>query len=53
MEVSNLGGSPSGCFADIFALGLRATSADGSTIYAAGPDSSWQYAGRPVAAAEA
>jgi hypothetical protein len=41
------GGSPSGCFADIFALGLRATSADGSLIYAAGPDSSWQYADDP------
>jgi hypothetical protein len=42
------GGGPSGCFADIFALGLRATSADGSTIYAAGPDSSWQYADDPT-----
>ena len=41
------GGSPSGCFSDIFALGLRATSADGATVYAAGPDSSWQYADDP------
>jgi len=41
------GGSPSGCFADIFAFGLRATSVDGSTVYAAGPDSSWQYADDP------
>jgi hypothetical protein len=41
------GGSPSGCFADIYALGLRATSADGATVFAAGPDSSWQYADDP------
>ena len=41
------GGSPSGCFSDIFAIGLTATSADGSTVYAAGPDYSWQYADDP------
>jgi len=42
-----LGGSPSGCFSDIFAINLKATSADGSTAYAAGPDYSWQYADDP------
>jgi hypothetical protein len=41
------GGSPSGCFADIFAISLRATSADESYVFAAGPDSSWQYADDP------
>jgi hypothetical protein len=41
------GGGPTGCFADIFALGLKATSADGSTAFAAGPDASWQYADDP------
>lgn len=41
------GGSPSGCFSDIFAIGLKATSADGSTSFAAGPDYSWQYADDP------
>jgi hypothetical protein len=41
------GGSPSGCFSDIFAIGLTATSADGSTVYSAGPDYSWQYADDP------
>jgi Cysteine rich repeat len=41
------GGSPSGCFADIFAINLRANSADESTVFAAGPDYSWQYADDP------
>jgi hypothetical protein len=41
------GGSPSGCFSDIYAIGLRATSADGATVFAAGPDYSWQYADDP------
>jgi hypothetical protein len=41
------GGSPSGCFSDIFAVNLTATSADGSMIYAAAPDYSWQYADDP------
>jgi hypothetical protein len=41
------GGSPSGCFSDIFAIGLNATSADGATSFAAGPDYSWQYADDP------
>ena len=41
------GGSPSGCYADIFALNVRASSADDSTVFAAGPDSSWQYADDP------
>ena len=41
------GGSPSGCFSDLYAINLQATSADGSTIFAAGPDYSWQYADDP------
>jgi Cysteine rich repeat len=41
------GGSPSGCFSDIYAINLQATSADGSTIFAAAPDYSWQYADDP------
>jgi hypothetical protein len=41
------GGSPSGCFSDIYAINLLATSADGFTRYAAGPDYSWQYADDP------
>jgi hypothetical protein len=41
------GGSPSGCFADIYALSLRATNEDESTVFAAGPDYSWQYADDP------
>ncbi len=43
----SLGGSPSGCFSDLFAIHLKATSADGSSIFAAGPDYSWQYADDP------
>jgi hypothetical protein len=41
------GGSPSGCFADIFAMSLRASNEDESTVFAAGPDYSWQYADDP------
>jgi Cysteine rich repeat len=41
------GGSPSGCFSDIYAIALRAASADGATVFSAGPDSSWQYADDP------
>jgi hypothetical protein len=41
------GGSPSGCFSDIFAINLQATSADGVTGFSAGPDYSWQYADDP------
>jgi hypothetical protein len=41
------GGSPSGCYADIFAINLQAMSADESTAFAAGPDFSWQYADDP------
>jgi hypothetical protein len=41
------GGSPSGCYADIFAISLKATTADESTGFAAGPDYSWQYADDP------
>jgi hypothetical protein len=43
----NMGGSPSGCFADLFAISLKATSPDESTAFAAGPDYSWQYADDP------
>jgi hypothetical protein len=41
------GGSPSGCFSDIYAINLMATSADGSNDFAAAPDYSWQYADDP------
>src|ERR1700733_14863097 len=41
------GGSPSGCLSDLYAINLQATSADGSTIFAAAPDYSWQYADDP------
>jgi Cysteine rich repeat len=41
------GGSPSGCFSDIYAINLKATSADGATVFAAAPDYSWQYADDP------
>ncbi len=43
----SFGGSPSGCYSDIFAIHLNASSADGSTVFAAGPDYSWQYADDP------
>jgi hypothetical protein len=42
-----LGGSPSGCFADLYAMSLKANSADESAAFAAGPDYSWQYADDP------
>ena len=41
------GGSPSGCFSDIFAMHLKASSPDDSTAFSAGPDYSWQYADDP------
>lgn len=41
------GGSPTGCFSDIFATHLRASSPDESTFFQAGPDYSWQYADDP------
>jgi hypothetical protein len=41
------GGSPSGCFADMYALSLKASSPDQTTAFAAGPDYSWQYADDP------
>jgi hypothetical protein len=41
------GGGPGGCFADLYAIALRATSADEATVFAAGPDDSWQYADDP------
>jgi hypothetical protein len=43
-----VGGSPSGCFCDIFALSLKASSPDESTSFAAAPDYSWQYADDPT-----
>jgi hypothetical protein len=41
------GGGSTGCFADIYAISLRATSADESMLFAAGPDTTWQYADDP------
>ena len=41
------GGSQSGCFADLFALVITATSADGSTKFQTAPDYTWQYADDP------
>jgi len=43
-----VGGSPSGCYANLFALSLTATSPDQTTAFAAGPDYSWQYADDPT-----
>ncbi len=45
----SFGGSPSGCFADLFALVITATSADGSTKFQTAPDYTWQYADDPAA----
>jgi len=42
-----MGGAKSGCFADMFALNIVATSADGATIFQTVPDYSWQYADDP------
>jgi len=42
-----LGGGKGGCFADLFALTMTATSPDGSTRFQAAPDYSWQYADDP------
>jgi hypothetical protein len=42
------GGSQSGCFADLFALVITATSADGSTKFQTAPDYTWQYADDPA-----
>jgi hypothetical protein len=42
-----VGGSPSGCYSDMFAINMKAASTDGSTSYAAAPDYSWQYADDP------
>jgi hypothetical protein len=41
------GGSPSGCYSDLFAIHLRASSPDDATFFSAGPDYSWQYADDP------
>jgi hypothetical protein len=42
------GSSQSGCFADLFALVITATSADGSTKFQTAPDYTWQYADDPA-----
>jgi hypothetical protein len=42
-----LGGGKGGCFADLFALSMKATSADGAIVFQAAPDYSWQYADDP------
>lgn len=42
-----LGGAKGGCFADLFAMNIQATSPDGSTIFQMVPDYSWQYADDP------
>ena len=41
------GGGKSGCFADLFAVNIVATSPDGATIFQSVPDYSWQYADDP------
>jgi hypothetical protein len=42
------GGALTGCFADIYAIHLKASSPDDSTFFSAGPDYSWQYADDPA-----
>lgn len=42
-----MGGGKGGCFADLFALSMKATSADGAIVFQAAPDYSWQYADDP------
>jgi hypothetical protein len=42
-----LGGGKGGCFADLFALSLEATSLDGAVKFQVAPDYSWQYADDP------
>ena len=42
-----VGGSPSGCYSDMFAINMKAASTDGSTSFSAAPDYSWQYADDP------
>jgi hypothetical protein len=46
-NVSFGAGSPTGCYSDIFATHLQASSPDDSTKFQAGPDSSSQYADDP------
>jgi hypothetical protein len=43
----SLGGGKGGCFSDLFAVSMQATSPDGSVVFQAGPDYSWQYADDP------
>lgn len=42
-----LGGGKGGCFSDLFALSMQATSPDGSIVFQGAPDYSWQYADDP------
>jgi hypothetical protein len=42
-----LGGGKGGCFADLFAISIQATSPDGFINFQAAPDYSWQYADDP------
>lgn len=42
-----MGGGKGGCFADLFAVSMQATSPDGSTTFQTAPDYSWQYADDP------
>jgi hypothetical protein len=41
------GGGKGGCFADLFALSIEATSPDGSIKFQVAPDYSWQFADDP------
>jgi hypothetical protein len=43
-----LGGGKGGCFSDLFALSMQATSPDGSITFQVAPDYSWQYADDPA-----
>ena len=42
-----LGGAKGGCFADLFAMTMQATSPDGSIVFQGAPDYTWQYADDP------
>ncbi len=42
-----LGGAKGGCFADLFAMNIQATSPDGSIVFQGAPDYTWQYADDP------
>ena len=42
-----LGGGKGGCFADLFAMTIQATSSDSSIVFQGVPDYTWQYADDP------